>query len=140
MKKYSVIFMLVIVFTLGLSMLLVHAGDKSKSAKVIQGTLIDTKCYSMGGFVVNDHKNMEGKKMPNCATACATMGIPVGVLDGGEDVHVLAAPASGYAKWMAQEVRVHGMKGKYADVFIPQKIEVKEDGKWVKKELPQAMM
>lgn len=83
---------------------------------------------------------MKGNKLPNCATACASMGIPVGVLDKDKKVHIIAGPASVYANWMELEVRVKGMYGKYAKVFIPEKIEVKENGKWVDKDVPGAMM
>ena len=41
---------------------------------------------------------------------------------------------------MAKEVRMHGMFGKYAKVFIPDKIEIKENGKWIEKDVPGTMM
>ena len=120
--------------------ILLQAGNQKAKSNLISGILIDTKCYAMGAFVINDHKDMKGKPLPNCATACAVMGIPVAVLDKDKNVHIIAGPAGGYSKWMAMEVRLKGMHGKYADVFIPESIEVKEKGKWVKKDLPGAMM
>jgi hypothetical protein len=140
MRRRPVITLGLVLLVLGVFSLLLYAGDKKEKPKYISGTLVDTKCYAMGGFVLNDHKDMKGNKMPNCATACAVMGIPVAVLDGDKNVHVIAGPASGYSKWMAMEVRLTGMYGKYAEVFIPESIEVKEKGKWVKKDLPGAMM
>lgn len=119
---------------------LLNAGPNTSKSKTVTGTLVDVKCYSMGGFVVNDHKDMKGKPLPNCAVVCSRMGIPVAVLDSNKKVHIIAGPASGYSKWMSMEVRLTGMEGKYAAVFIPETIEVKEKGKWVKKELPGAMM
>jgi hypothetical protein len=140
MRKVSLILLISLSLSLSLFLFL-QAGDKDKGgAKTIEGTLVDTKCYAMGAFVTNDHVDMKGNKLPNCATACAAMGIPVAVLDKDKKVHVLASPANGYAQWMAKEVRIKGMYGKHAKVFIPSHIEVKEKGKWVKKDLPGAMM
>jgi len=143
MRKISLGFFIVLLSIVSFSLLTLYAGDKDKGemkAKVIEGTMVDTKCYSMGAFVTNDHMDMKGNKLPNCATACAAMGIPVGVLDNEKTVHVIAGPAPGYSQWMAMDVRVTGMYGKHLKVFIPEKIEVKEKGKWVEKQLPGAMM
>ena len=110
-------------------------------AQTVEGVLIDTKCYSMGGFTTNDHKDMKGNTMPNCATACASMGIPVAVLTKDKNVVVVGLPAQGFAQLMAKEVRLVGMYGKHAsNVFLPEKLFVKENGKWVEKPLPKAMM
>lgn len=140
MKKVSLILLLGLSLSLSLFLIL-HAGDKEKGGQItLEGTLVDTKCHAMCAFVANDHLDMKGNKLPNCATACAAMGIPVAVLDKEKNVHVLASPANGYAQWMAKEVRIKGMYGKHAKVFIPSHIEVKENGKWVKKDVPGAMM
>lgn len=104
----------------------------------ITGKLIDTKCYGMNsGNVNNDHMapGKDGKMMtvPNCATACAGLGIPVGILEGGKadgKVFVLVTPAGALAKHQAKEARVSGMPV-YGGSILPTKIEVKEDGKWV---------
>ena len=120
--------------------LMLEAGEQKVGGDTIEGILVDTKCYSTNGFVTNTHKDAKGNDIPNCATACASMGIPVGVLDAEKNVHIIAGPASGYAGWMSKEVRMHGMFGKYVKVFIPDKIEVKEDGKWVEKTVPATMM
>lgn len=112
-----------------------QAGDKDKKAKTVTGTLVDLACYAKGGFLTNDHGDMK-----NCGTMCASGGIPVAVVDSDKKVHVLAAPAPGYAQYVGQEVRLTGGHGKHADVFIPQKFEVKSNGKWVEKDLPKTMM
>ena len=143
MRKLYFILSAALILVISSALLLLYAGEKGKGeikAQVIEGTLIDTKCYAMGAFVTNDHKDMKGNRLPNCATACAAMGIPVGILDSEKTVHIIAGPASGYSQWMAMEIRLSGMYGKHAPVFIPEKIEVKEKGKWVQKELPGAMM
>ncbi len=105
----------------------------------VTGTLIDTKCYGMNhDNVENAHyvkKDGEKMKMPNCATACANMGIPAGLLEDGKkdgDVYVLITPSNAVADHMAKEARVTGELA-YAGGIIPSKIEVKnDDGKWEK--------
>ncbi len=105
---------------------------------VLKGTLVDTKCYGMSEMNVgNTHKvPMENGKMgdmPNCATACAGMGIPVGILDGGKvgnKVHLIVAPAGAFAEHMAKEARITG-KETFPGAIMPEKVEVKgENGKW----------
>ena len=113
-----------------------QAQDKAMAkAETISGTLVDLKCYAAGGFLTNDHGDMKG-----CGAMCATGGLPVGVVDANKKVHFLGVPAPAYAGLVGQEVRFTGMHGKNADVFIPEKLEVKEDGKWVEKKLPKTMM
>ena len=113
------------------------AQEKKSNQKttVITGTLVDLACYAKGGFLTNDHGNTK-----KCGTMCATGGIPVAVVDANKHVHFLAAPAPGYAPYVGKEVRLTGMVGKHADAFLPQKLEVKENGKWVEKKLPKTMM
>lgn len=99
----------------------------------IQGTLVDTKCYSMmQSNTGNDHQTPKGL-MPSCGTACAAMGIPVGLLkDGkaGSEITVLLTPAPNLAPHMAQEARVTGLKVSGGSI-LPDKLEVKgKDGKW----------
>ena len=103
----------------------------------VTGTLIDTKCYGMNhDNVENAHfamKDGEKMKMPNCATACANIGIPAGLLKDGKkdgEVFVLITPANAVADHMAKEARVTGELA-YPGGIIPSKIEVKNDkGKW----------
>lgn len=108
----------------------------------IEGTLVDTKCYSMmpKANAGNDHmvKGHDGElmEMKGCATACANMGIPVGVLDKKGEMHVLSVPANQLAKHMAKEVRIDGMEAE--GVILVEKIEVKEGNSW--KEIKIATM
>lgn len=100
----------------------------------IEGTLVDSKCYSMMPKMNagNDHQVMgpDGKLMEvkGCAAACANMGIPVAVLDKKGNLHVLAAPAGQLAPYMAKEVRLDGKETN--GVVIVDKLEVKEGSAW----------
>ncbi len=143
MRKSFVYFGGALMLVLGLWIAVLQAGDKKKmmmKAQTIEGTLVDSKCYAMGGFLTNDHMSMDGKKLPGCGAACAAMGIPVALVDKDNNVIMLAVPAAEYSKYMAQNLRFTGMYGKHAQVFIPEKLEVNENGKWVQKDLPGTMM
>lgn len=104
----------------------------------VKGKLIDTKCYGMHqGNIDNDHMapGKDGKMttLSKCATACASMGIPVGVLEGGKKggkVYVLITPAGALAGHQAKEARVTGMAA-YDGGIIPTKVEVRDGDKWV---------
>lgn len=132
-----IIFILSIFALLAFSFILLASQEKKADDKAttITGTLVDLTCYAKGGFLTNDHGDMKG-----CGAMCATGGLPVGVVDANKKVHFLGVPAPAYAGLVGQEVRFTGMHGKNADVFIPEKLEVKEDGKWVEKKLPKTMM
>ena len=67
-------------------------------------------------------------------------GNPVALVDANKKVHILGVSAPAYASYVGQELRFTGTHGKFADVFMPEKLEVKEDGKWVEKKLPKGMM
>lgn len=142
MRRGSFVVLSAVLLVLSVLVVFLQAGDKQEMMKseTIEGTLVDSKCYAMGGFLTNDHMNMKGDKMPSCATACASMGLPVALVTADKKVHILAVPAKEYAQWMAMELRLTGMQGKNADVFIPEKLEVKENGNWVAKDLPGTMM
>lgn len=94
-----------------------------KKAKTYSGILVDTKCYGMNNDnVTNNHDGMKG-----CATMCAKMGIPVGLLiDGkkGGKVYVLTIPAPVLADHMGKWARVTGVE-QFKRGLIPEKIEVK---------------
>lgn len=97
--------------------------------------LVDTKCYGMNhANTGNDHMMPDGSTVPNCATACANMGIPVALLEGTEadaTLHTLITPSTGLADHMAHEARITGMPA-FDNGLIPNKIEVKDDaGNWV---------
>jgi len=115
---------------------------KTDANATFEGTLVDTKCYSMMPDANKGNKHVvmkEGKKvkMPGCATACANMGIPVALVDKDGNSHTLAVPASQLADHMASEARVQGKK--MHGVVIADKIEVKKDGKWKEVQI-QTMM
>lgn len=111
------------------------AQEQAKAgAETISGTLVDLKCYAAAGLATNDHGEMKG-----CGAACARGGLPVALLDASKKVHVLAVPAPAYADFVGQELRLTGTHAKNAGVFIPEKMEVKENGKWVEKKLPRTM-
>lgn len=124
------------------------AATTIKPKKVtVQGHLVDTKCYGMGvnmdkpalnyqnnHMVPNPKNESEMMKIPSCATACANLGIPVGIVDGskpGNKTYVLITPANQLANYMDKEARVEGMAAYDGNGIIPQKVEVKEDGKWI---------
>lgn len=104
-------------------------------AETISGTLVDLKCYAAGGFTTNDHGSMNA-----CGTACAKGGNPVGLLDAEKKVHLLGVAAPAYADWVGMELRLTGKHNNAANIFLPEKVEAKEDGKWVEKKAAKSMM
>ncbi len=137
MKRHITLTVGVVLLLSGAMLFAAGQGKKKMKMKMktvtVTGTLIDTKCYGMNhDNIGNDHITPKGK-VPNCASACASMGIPVGVLIGGKkggDVVFLITPAGQLAKYMAKTARVTGQKA--IGGLIPMKIEVKENGKWKK--------
>lgn len=115
-----------------------RTGTAGADDVTVIGKLIDTKCYGMNhANAGNDHvaPGKDGAMMtvPQCATACAALGIPVGILEGGKadgKVYVLVTPAGALSKHQAKEARVTGA-AVYAGSILPNKVEFKEDGKWV---------
>ena len=127
------------------------AADGPPETITVQGHLIDTKCYGMGvnmdkpdmnyGNTHKVPKNGEMVKMPNCATACANMGIPVGVVEGsqpGNKTFVLITPSNQLADHMNKEARIQGEKA-FDGGIIPSSIEVNENGTWKKVEIATMM-
>lgn len=98
-------------------------GDGKAKGKTFTGILIDTKCYGMSeDNITNDHMAMK-----QCATMCAKMGIPVGLLiDGkkGGKVIVVTIPAPALAEHMGKWARITG-EIKFKHGLVPEKIEVK---------------
>ena len=83
----------------------------------------------------DDHMMPGNKNALKCRIVWATMGFPVGVLEGrepGGKVYLIVAPAGGYAEFMAQEIRVEGYEA-YPGASILSEIWVKEYDKWVEK-------
>lgn len=117
------------------------------NTNTVARTLIDTKCYGMmpKANIGNTHKlpGKDGKMMdvPSCATACSGMGIPAGIVEGGEagnKTYVLIVSATALKDHMAKEARVTG-KEVFGGGILVAKVEVKEDGEWVDV-TPGAMM
>ena len=135
MRKNSTLVAAVALLAIVSLPLMMTAQDNKPKSEVISGTLVDLKCYAAAGFTTNDHGNMKG-----CGAACASGGLPVGLVDANKKVHFLAVSAPAYASLVGQELRFTGAQGKNAEVFIPEKLEVKENGKWVEKKLPKTMM
>ena len=93
-------------------------------AKTVEGTLVDSKCFLMNAKnTTNDHGNM-----PNCATACAKMGIPTGILTADGNYVPLVVSSMQVAEYMAQPVRATGMLKNGS--LIANKLFVKKGGKW----------
>lgn len=128
MKKI-IVFAVMIATTLAFTLTTSAKGDKTFSGK-----LVDSKCYSMMPKMnaSNDHmvKGMDGKpmKVKACATACASMGIPVGILTEEGKMLILAVPAGQLSQQMAKNARIQGevLHG----VLIVNKLEVQNGKKW----------
>jgi len=134
MRRISFVVLAFAVVAFGAMMLSAQDKEMAKSES-ITGTLVDLKCYAAAGLTTNDHGSMKG-----CGEACAKGGLPVALLDANKKVHMLAVPAPAYASLVGMEVRLTGSHAKNADVFIPEKIEVKDGDKWMEKKLPKTMM
>ncbi len=119
------------------AMLALSFAQEKAAAKpeTITGTLVDLKCYAAGSFTTNDHGSMKG-----CGTACAKGGNPVGLLDANKKVHFLGVAAPEYADWVGMELRLTGKHNNAANIFLPEKVEAKEEGKWVEKKAAKGMM
>ncbi|MDZ7344240.1 MAG: hypothetical protein ONA90_06960 [candidate division KSB1 bacterium] len=137
MHSISRVFCVAALLTVVAFVAMLNAQEKKVEQKstILTGTLVDLACYAKGGFLTNDHGGME-----NCGTMCAAGGLPVALVDANKKVHFLGVPSKGYADYVGMELRLTGMYGKHAEVFIPEKLEVKENGKWVEKKLPKTMM
>lgn len=109
----------------------------------VSGTLVDTKCYGEMPKMNkgNEHtvmKDGQKMKMPNCATACANMGIPAAIAtDDGETLTIIA-PAGQLADHMAKEAKITG-KIAFDGGIIPEKVEVKDGKKWSQVKLAYMM-
>ena len=121
----------------------IENGEVISESVTVTGTLVDTKCYgempemNKGNehVVMKDGKKM---KMPNCATACANMGIPAAIAtDDGETLTIIA-PAGQLADHMAKETRITG-KIAFDGGLIPEKVEVKDGRKWTEVKLVYMM-
>lgn len=107
--------------------------EAAKTAKPtrIEGTLIDTRCYSIDKSLTQDgHRTVDGT-IDGCAAACAKLGIPTGVLTSKGDVTILIAPATELADYMGRQVRAAGVKVFRGAAIRVDTVEVRgEDGAW----------
>jgi hypothetical protein len=94
----------------------------------VSGVLVDTRCYSADQRNVKDEHYMGASMVKGCATACAKMGIPVALLDGGT-LFTVAAPAPALAPYMAKQARMTGVEVS-PGVVMPTKFEVKTKSGW----------
>jgi len=139
MKYLTHALSLVVVAALGVAMV----GTTTTSKIEVQGHLVDSKCYgdaaAMGKPAMNyNNKHMvpdkDGgmKEVPNCATACANMGIPAAIVEGsepGNKTYLIVTPSQQLADHMDKEARVVGTQT-FEGGITPETIEVKEDGEW----------
>ncbi len=140
MRRSSIVLFIGILLALASLAFALYAQEKKAEQKpaamAISGTLVDLACYAKAGVTTNDHGDMK-----NCGSSCAKGGLPVGLLDADKKVHVLGVSAPAWAEYVGKELRLTGMHGKHAaEVFAPEKLEVKEGDKWVEKKLPKTMM
>ena len=110
------------------------AEEDQEGGAVVEGELVDMKCYIAMGMP-------GGGKHNKCAMDCAKKGIPAGVVDSRTGlVFTVLAPTPGLAQYMGKTVRLTGSLGDKSTAIIPDKLEVKEDGKWKEGEMPESMM
>lgn len=120
MRKFASVFLAGLFFAP-----VVNAGEVT-----VEGTLIDTRCYSFNQVNTTDDHDMGGKVVKGCAAACAKMGIPVALLEGGQagsKMFVLASPAPLLAEHMGKTARLTGNEISPGTV-LPKKLEVQGDG------------
>ena len=110
------------------------AADEEEKPSVIEGEMVDMKCYlgmGMGG----------GGKHSKCAVKCAEMGIPAAVVEEGTGkVYTILGPSKGFAQFMGKTVRITGATPEKSIAIIPEKLQVKEGDKWVEAKLPGSMV
>lgn len=105
-------------------------GDPGAQTEMVayEGVIVDMKCYSMNTVNnTNDHMTPDGE-MAGCGVACATMGIPVGLLINGEQggqLYLLVTPSKPMAEHMAKWARISGDVVINGSGLIPSKIEVR---------------
>jgi hypothetical protein len=106
----------------------------------IEGTLVDTRCYSIDqAHRAVDHKTADGT-IEACAQACARLGIPVGLLTAGGEIAILIAPSHDFENHMGRTARATGVPVFGGAALRPDSISVKgTDGGWAKLELHQMM-
>src|ERR1043165_5667121 len=70
---------------------------KDSGSRVIEGQLVDSRCYVKMGDTGGDHAE--------CAVKCLKDGIPAALLvDGGKEIYYIVAPAMGFAPYANETV------------------------------------
>ena len=106
-------------------------GTKKPKSSVIEGTLVDTKCYSIDKAHKQDRHETTDGPIDGCAAACAKAGVPVAVLGRKDELTILIAPAMDLAPYMGRSARVTGVKVYKGAAIRAEKIEVRdESGAW----------
>jgi hypothetical protein len=100
----------------------------------VTGVLVDSKCYGEMPSMNKGNEHvvmMDGNqmKMPNCATACANMGIPAAIATKDGNTVTVIAPAGQLAEHMEKEIRIQGRMA-YDGGLLPDKVEVREGDQW----------
>lgn len=108
--------------------------QQKAAARTIEGTLVDLKCYSAGGFTGNEHMGIS-----DCGTKCAKSGIPVGLLDAKGNFNTILGPAPALAEHIGQAARITGKVDGKGKTVIPDKVEVRQGSAWQEVKI-QAMM
>ncbi len=90
----------------------------------LEGTLVDSKCYLKDNANIgNDHGGM-----PECGTMCLKGGTPGGLVTANKKYHPIIASSHVLAPHVGQTIRVVGTLNGTA--ILPDKVEVKKEGKW----------
>ena len=116
---------------------------ENMQGNTFSGSLVDTKCFSMMPKMNagNEHTVMgpKGKpmKVKACASACASMGIPVGFLTENGEMYILAVPDRQLSAQMAKNARIQGMIKE--GVLIVNTIEVQDGDKWTEVKISYMM-
>ena len=98
--------------------------------KTVEGELLDLRCYTSRGAPGEAHQA--------CGAACATRGLPIGVLNTDGKAYTLLVASPAYADYINKSVRI---TGKVTNMMLsPTKMEIKEGDSWKVVELSKEMM
>lgn len=102
-------------------------GMAMPKSETVSGVLVDTKCYGLmpKENAGNDHMvMMDGKtsKIPQCATVCANLGIPVALKLADGKTLVIAAPSNQLSKHMAEQVSLMGVYSQDKATFVAMRV------------------
>ena len=112
-----------------------HRSDLEAAKKpkpvVIEGTLVDAKCYSMNPALRGDDHQTTDATIEGCGSACAKLGVPTGVLTAKDALVILIAPSTELADQIGRHVRVKGPKVFGGAAIRADSIAVRnDDGSW----------